>query len=1179
MKLKSLTINGFKSFADKTEIDFQPGITGIVGPNGSGKSNIIEALRWVLGEQSAKNLRGSKMPDVIFAGSASRAPLNRAEVSIEFDNSDRFLADQPDELQITRRIYRSGESEFLINNKKVRLKDIVNLFMDTGLGKESFSVISQGRVESIFNSKPEDRRVLIEETAGILKYKKEKERAQKELDETTDHLDRVVDILTELKRQKEPLEEQASIAKDYLEQKKQFDYYELNRLVLEIQQGQTEKAEIDSELTQTKALLEKYQVEAEKQEQATQKLHQQQKAVEEELDSSQEQLVTLTEQKERLVGRKDVSEQQQKFQQERQTELTVQRDNNQTELKELKKRLQEQTRKADELTQRKQEINEQIQELKVNQKMDPTEFENEIQRLKQQLNEKIQYKMQLESELNFLEEHFNQNREQLNQLEKERTNFVEQLDAANNKTKLCKQDLSALKHQVEEIEHQSNQTQARQNELQHKLNVQRQNWYQASEIIQKAKARYEALHSVESNYSGYYAGVREILRQRKKFAGVVGSVAETINVDQKYSLAIETALGSQLQNVIVSDQQTAKECIRYLTQKRLGRATFLPQSTMKGRVLNSQIVRQAENVPGFIGIASKLVSTKRDNQEIIDYLLGTTLVATDLDSATSLANQINHRAKVISLTGDVINPGGSMTGGKNRNQQNGLLKKKQETETLKRQIETMQNKLADLEVDGQKINQEIETLNAENQNQTTKLNVVLQKRKAAQEKVDDCNFEIKRLKNELASVENEIAKITGKEDRAQKAKNQDQLATLKAEIDKLNLQLEQKQSISQNQRDVEQANKQKLVGLQQEQMQITEELTTVKIHQKENQTQIQQLQRAMQQINRQLTDLENQKSESQLHGDELKAKAHEIEQQHASLNQAVQQLKVKRAKLHEELETAELQSRRANELQQAAYDDQRKLSLRTGKLAAELEQALNELADDYQLTFEKAQKQASEKNLNEVLRHLKLLKRGIDELGNVNLGAIDEFERVNERFEFLNTQQNDLVAAKETLIQSMNEMDSEVKQRFKTTFNQVSKAFSELFPQIFGGGKAYLSLTAPDDLLKTGIEITAQPPGKKAQRLSLLSGGERSLTAITLLFALLKVRPVPFAVLDEAEAALDDANVARYSQYLKHFDDETQFIVITHRKGTMMQADVLYGVTMQESGVSKMVSVALTDVI
>lgn len=1179
MKLKSLTINGFKSFADKTVIDFQPGITGIVGPNGSGKSNIIESLRWVLGEQSAKSLRGSKMPDVIFAGSATRAPLNRAEVEIEFDNSDRFLPEQPDELRITRRIYRSGESEFLLNGKKVRLKDIVSLFMDTGLGKESFSVISQGRVESIFNSKPEDRRVLIEETAGVLKYKKEKERAEKELKETTDHLDRVVDILTELKRQREPLEEQASIAKDYLEQKKQYDYYRLNELVLEIRQGREQKNELDQQLDQAKQLLAKYKQAALDQERQTTKLHEQQQEIENQLDDAQTQLVTLTQQRERLAGKKDISEQQRQFQKEKIESLTRQIDENQTDLTKIQAKLAEAETRISELTSKKNELQKQIKRLDEEQNLAPDELEQAIDRLSASLNQKIQQRMQAENEIQVLKQNEDQRQTELKQVTERLDKLSDNYQDAQTNLENQNNQVNEIKAQIDHVEHLAEESRQKRAALSSQIDQQRQNWYQASEIMQKAQARLEALESVANNYSGYYQGVREVLKQRNQLNGIVGSVAEVIEVDQKYSNAIETTLGGQLQNIIVSDENAAKAGIRFLTQKRLGRATFLPQSTMRARKIDTQLLNQAKNDQGFIGVASELVKTDPANQRIIQHLLGTTLIVTDIDAATRIARLINHRLKIVTLKGEIVNPGGSMTGGANRNQRNGLLQKKQEETVLKEQLQTMQSKLSKLEENGQQLKRELAEVVTKDQQNAGKLDQLHHELKDAQKKQSEFKEIFDEYQRQKQQFERQKTDLASSDVVQRQAELKTKIERLNDEIDDLRAELDEKNRFSENSRSMQQESASKLNELQQQQLLINERLTNAQMQANEYRSQIEQLERALNQGKQSLERIQSQQSLNDMHGDELEKKQAEIEKQHGEYTEKVEKLRAEREELHTKVADAENRLRRANELQQASNDDQRKASLQLGRLTSKLEQHLQELTDDYEMTFEKASQEAKETDLSNVQHHLKLLKRGIDELGEVNLGAIEEFDRVNERYEFLNTQQSDLNNAKETLLQSMEEMDNEVKTRFKETFDQVSAAFSSLFPQIFGGGKAYLTLTAPDDLLHTGIEITAQPPGKKAQRLSLLSGGERSLTAITLLFALLKVRPVPFAVLDEAEAALDDANVARYSQYLKNFDDETQFIVITHRKGTMMQADVLYGVTMQESGVSKMVSVSLADVI
>lgn len=1179
MKLKSLTINGFKSFADKTEIDFQPGITGIVGPNGSGKSNIIESLRWVLGEQSVKNLRGSKMPDVIFAGSETRAPLNRAEVEVEFDNSDQFLVGQPESLRITRRIYRSGDSEFLLNGKKVRLKDIVNLLMDTGLGKESFSIISQGRVESIFNSRPEDRRVLIEETAGILKYKKEKEHAEKELKETNDHLKRVVDILTELKRQREPLKEQASVARDYLEQKKQFDYYKLNELVLKIRVGQQQKVKFNEQLVQAQKHLDHYRQASQQQKLQVTQIHEKQQDIEQRLDYLQTQLVMLTQQRERLAGKKDISAQQHQFQIEKVKSLTTQIEETKRSLATFKNQIEEAHQLVTDLMSKKQKLKENIKELEDSQALTSSELEKIIKDLNSQINQQVQQKMQAENEKQLLLRKEKEHQAELDKVNQQVMKLYRDYSGSEELFEKNNQKVKKLQKQLKSAEQQADLSHQKRMQLNARLDQQRQNWYQANEVMQKAQTRLEALKSVESSYSRYYQGVRGVLQHRKQLLGIVGSVAEVINVDQQYSKAIETTLGSQLQNIIVKDEITAKKGIQFLTKKRLGRATFLPQTVIHSRFIDKRLLNAAKSIQGFIAVASDLVRYDPDNQNVIRFLLGTTLIAQDVDAATQIAKVINHRYKIVTLQGEVINPGGSMTGGANRNQREGLLQQKQERNVLVDQLQKMQSQLSALEKKSQKIKSRLAAIITQGQDTSKEVECFRHKLQEAWKQKNESQSRFDEFQRQKKSLETHLNDLNAFDPSERKMELEKQIKGFDSDICKLKLKLGRYKSTAKDAQQEQQKNVATLSEYKQQLVLVTERLSNTQLRLNDVQSQQERMSQSLVQQQAKLQRIQNQQSLNDLHGDELAKKQTIIEHQHTEYTKKVATLKQQRDQLHEQMASAEDQLQRVNELQQASNDEQRKISLQLGRVISKLEQNLQELADKYQITFEKAAKEVTENDLSDVQRHLKLLKRGIDELGKVNLGAIDEFERVNERFKFLNTQQNDLNLACSTLIDSMNEMDEEVKTRFKKTFDKVSMAFSTLFPQIFGGGKAYLTLTNPDDLLHTGIEITAQPPGKKAQRLSLLSGGERSLTAITLLFALLKVRPVPFAVLDEAEAALDDANVARYSQYLKNFDSETQFIVITHRKGTMMQADVLYGVTMQESGVSKMVSVSLADVV
>ena len=1179
MKLKALTLNGFKSFADKTKIEFQPGMTGIVGPNGSGKSNIIEALRWVLGEQSVKSLRGGKMPDVIFAGSQTRAPLNRAEVVIELDNSDGFLKQQPPELVITRRIYRDGESEFLINQKKVRLREIVDLFMDTGLGRESFSIISQGRVEAIFNSKPLERRVLIEEVAGVLKYKKEKNRAQKELEETTGHLNRVADIITELYQQKQPLEEQASIARDYLEQKKQYDYFDLNNLVLEIKAKSQKQAKIQAELAKIKDLVVKHSQSASKQEQLTANLHQQQQQLEAKLDAAQERLVELTKQKGYLSGEEKVSKQTREYQelQRKDTSDRLEIDQkNLCELKEQEAKLEEQLAQVQA---QKADYQAKINRLTADANIDEATLNEQVEKLRQELFEKSQDQSALQSQHAYLKRESEHSQSLTASALAKHKELEAAYQAAKEKKHQAKADLLAAKETVAQLDQRQAELTSEVSKYQLRYDNQKERWYEASDILKQAQTRYETLKNVATSYDGYYQGVKQVLQAKGKLAGVIGAVAEIITVPQEFSQALEAVLAGQLQNVVVTTDEAAKQAINYLRANKLGRATFLPRNTVKRRALTTKQRQILASQQGIVGVASELVTVNAADQPILDYLLGTTVVVKSLAEATVVARALNHSLRIVTLAGDIVNAGGSMSGGANQQRKIGLLEQKQQLEKLAANIDLMKSKLATVELEGNEAKQQLTASKQAVQQLAPKL-------QAAQTKLQQCQQQFDISQVELSHQEQQLRAEAASQEEQTKASMQAQtelkevvakLDQLEQAIAQLKEQLAYKQEFLNDTRTSQAKNQQKLTTLKQELAVVEERLQSVKLQANEVANQIKRLSENIAKAKERLAIL---KQEQELrHGqvEDLADKQAKVKQEHAQLEQTVAKMIEQRKTLHAQVAQAEEQLKRASELKTAAYDEQSEKARQDSKLEAQLDGLLTDLADRHELSYEAASKLENlETDIDYVKRRLKLLQLGLDELGDVNLGAISEFDRVNERYEFLAKQQDDLLAAKAQLEKSMQEMDGEVKRRFKQTFEEVAQAFEEIFPAIFGGGRAKLSLT-DSDLLITGVEIMAQPPGKKFQTLTLLSGGEKALTAIALLFAILKVRPVPFVVLDEAEAALDDANVVRYSQYLQNFEGKTQFIVITHRKGTMMNADILYGVTMQESGVSKMVSVSLAQ--
>ncbi|MDN2452571.1 chromosome segregation protein SMC [Lactobacillus sp. UCMA15818] len=1180
MKLKSLIINGFKSFADKTQIDFQDGMTAIVGPNGSGKSNVIEAIRWVLGEQSAKNLRGEKMPDVIFAGTNTRAALNRAEVEIIFDNQDRYLSLDEDEIAIARRIYRNGDSEFLLNGKQVRLKDITGLMLDTGLGRESFSIISQGRVESIFNSKPEERRVIIEEVAGVLKYKKEKQKAQQELAETADHLDRVADIVVELQKQREPLKEQSSIAKDYLEQKKDFDHYNLSKLVLEIAENNQKKDVFESEIARLDTVKTKNKKKIEEYEATVNLLHKKQDELNHTLDRLQEESALLTGQKERYGGQKKITQKEKDYQLQKVTEVKTRRELNQGKLKQVEIERTKLIKQIKAFTGEQEELQGKISVLTALHGANANQITDEIEDLRQQIIERMQEQTSLKNQVLYLTKEEQRTKASKDIFIKKTEKQQENIKALNKKIV----DLQLIyEEECKQLEIEGKRFEVEQDKLtglQVKLQQQKDNWYKALEIVQRAQAQHDSLKNIDDNFAGYYRGVKEILQKRTNFAGIIGAVAELLDVPTKIAYAIEIALGSQVQNVVVEDERAAKAGINYLVKNRLGRVTFLPRNTVRQRQISKYQSEILERIPGVLGVGSELVKCTKVDQPVLNYLLGTTVIVKDIDIAVDVARRLDHGLKIVSLAGDVVNPGGAMTGGTNKQKNNGLIEQKKQIKILAKNLAEMKQKMKQIEFEGAKAKKDFEQ---------KKLDVQMVEKDVTARKDESHNAEaqLEFLKNQVRHLKEAL--VLQQKEFEQEIKNnafvrdKDSLAgkqlILEQKINKLRFQFDNKKNMLVELNKSKEQNAKKSSEMKQRLVLVTERLSSLNDKAAISKKQINEYQTGLQAAQKVLTEIDNKQKIDSLKSGEIVQQLQQISEKQEVIATNLAEGKKQRTEIHEQLQSNEAELTRVNSLQELTFNEQREQSIKLSKVNGILDQSLSELAQTYELTYEAAKVQNKEQNLNQVLQKLKLLRLGIADLGQVNIGSIDEYERVNERFEFLSLQQNDLLAAKRQLQKSMQEMDNEVKVRFGNTFKAVADAFAEVFPQMFGGGQAALKLTDSSDLLMTGIEIMAQPPGKKLQKLSLLSGGEKALTALTLLFAILKVKPVPFAILDEAEAALDDANVDRYSTYLQKFHDQTQFIIITHRKGTMRRADILYGVTMQESGISRTVSVSLENIL
>ncbi|MEG1503382.1 MAG: chromosome segregation protein SMC [Enterococcus sp.] len=1182
MHLKRIEIAGFKSFADRTKIEFEKGVTAVIGPNGSGKSNITEAIRWVLGEQSAKSLRGGKMPDIIFAGSDSRKQLNLAEVTVVLDNTDHYLPLAFSEISVTRRYRRTGESDFFINKKACRLKDIQDLFMDSGLGKESFSIISQGKVEAIFASKPEDRRGIFEEAAGVLKYKQRKRKAEQKLFETEDNLSRVQDIIYELEDQLTPLAAQSEAAKGFLKLKEELTATDISLTVAKVNETREKWAASKTDFESLSKTIEEKSRFIQRTENQLGRLREQRGVLDEQLETGQQQLLHLSEALKQAEGRIELLSERSKNTQKTSAEYRenlVDQQNKRTELEKNLKAVQEQQveKEAEKVA-----LNERIQQLTLEAekyKKSPKEL---LEDLRGTYVELMQESANVSNELKYLERQYTQetakNQQSVTRFEALQT----QLDALLTQKADAEIKAQTLKAQLTTEQTQYRQSVEAKNKTQQQLQKEQQLMYDLMSQVQQARARQKSLQEIQENYSGFYQGVRSVLQHKNQLNGIVGAVAELLEVPAEYTLAIETALGASAQHIIVENEKDARQGITFLKQQRSGRGTFLPLTTIKPRSVAAHQYQAIKEIEGFVGVASELVQFPETVAPIMQNLLGAIVIAKDLNSANQLARQLRYQVRVVSLDGDVMNAGGSMTGGATKqgnrgnlfNQSHELAEWTKRYEEINQALQTKEKLVRELQAQNTEQNETIENLRT--QGEQTRL--AYQEAKSSEERISSehvrlqkeqslFSYEAKELKSFLTDyqVQKEALEFQQVELKTQQDQINQEIRQLNEESDQLEAKrVEIAAALSRLQADA--------AVLEERLMYLARQVITFNDQIEESSVQITSLEN-------QLLALSSDSSDHEETEESLNQRVAELVTAREHLQDQLVIWKEQRQALQQEVDQSDLALTEANREQKQLLSQQSQADVQKNRYELKLDTALAYLQEEYNVTFEGAEAQADPAiDLAEAEREVSRLKQAIEKLGPVNLNAIEQYQQVEERYDFLTAQRDDLVSAKEQLFETMDEMDDEVKTRFHTTFKAIREQFNVVFPNMFGGGRAELVLTNPEDLLNTGIEIEAQPPGKKLQNLSLLSGGERALTAIALLFSIIQVRPVPFCVLDEVEAALDEANVTRFGRYLSSFQNGTQFIVVTHRKGTMEAADVLYGVTMQESGVSKIISVRLEEV-
>lgn len=1185
MFLKRIELAGFKSFADKTELEFVRGITAVVGPNGSGKSNISDSIRWVLGEQSAKSLRGGKMEDIIFAGSDARKAVNFGEVSLTLDNSDNALPLDFNEVTVTRRVHRNGDSEYLINKQSCRLKDITELFMDTGIGKEAYSIIGQGRIEEILSTRSEDRRGIFEEASGIVKYKSRKREAQKKLDETETNLLRIHDLVTELEDQVEPLRVQSEKAIQYKQLRDQLKSAEISMYVHNIEtvhktwnESNAKMARLQEEQLALSTVVSKHDAVLEKDRLKLREL-------EETLDRLHESMLQYSEEYEKCEGFGEVLKERKRNLEQNRTQLEA-------TLAAQNERIQALTKEEAEFRGKAAELDSDLNALRA--KLADEEAQllgtaasvsgDAEESLKGELLDVLSTMAQLRNEIRYANQQEEALQRRMERLGDEHTKWQEQHDRLKARRTELSQKLETTLADINKFRNkyitEAEQLQNGQKLLEEAGSAVRK-WEQKLEAL---TSRRDTMKEMQDDLDGFMQGVREILKNSRRSSGGVegvhGAVAELIRVPEKVELAIETALGGALQHVVMNDERSARAAIAFLKSRQLGRATFLPLDVIRGRSIPEHDRRTIAGMEGFVGIAAELISCDSKYAQIAENLLGNVLISETLEHANRIAARCQYRFRVVTLEGDVVNAGGSMTGGSVQKKGANLLGRTRQIEQLDgeikstaEQITKLRDKISDLRKEQSIRNQNVDDLRSQGE----QLRIDEQHQRA----------ELQQLENEQRHLDEQSqlfqADSAGhKSEQEQLTKSAKDAEARLEQLTKEEARLQEEIRVAEERRKAGESAKEQLqdqltdlkialAKTDQEKMSFEDQAARIRAD----------IGRAKQELSGLREMLVRQEEEASQHAAESVKQIEQLNALKLKKDTCSEQTDLKRserAELTRELEQGESETKEQRTQLRSIEDQLRQIEIAVNRLDVELDNLLRKLSEEYELSYELAKERYPiPEDVLAAQNEVRDLKRRISSLGEVNLGAIDEYERVKERYTFLNDQKNDLIEAKTTLYQVIREMDDEMSKRFRSTFEAIRGHFVVVFAKLFGGGRADLIMVDPDRVLDSGIDIVAQPPGKKLQNLQLLSGGERALTAIALLFAILQVKPVPFCVLDEVEAALDEANVARFAQYLREFSELTQFIVVTHRKGTMEEADVLYGVTMEEGGVSKLVSVRLED--
>lgn len=1181
MYLKSIEVQGFKSFANKIVFDFHNGITGIVGPNGSGKSNVADAVRWVLGEQSAKQLRGAKMEDVIFAGTQNRKPVGFAYVAITLDNSDHALPVEYDEVTVSRRVYRSGESEYKINGHSCRLRDVTEMFYDTGIGKEGYSIIGQGQIDKILSGKPDERRELFDEAAGIVKFKRRKSAAIKKLENERSNLVRVNDILSELEKQVGPLKQQSEKAKEYLNYKTDLKKYDVNAFLLETDRIRKETAELNDRLKIVDDDLEDSKSEYDNTKSEYEAAENQLNDINAQIDENSQTVSALELESQKLQGEINVFTEQIKtfnankqLHSERLLDIEKDKQNKNNSVKELREQYNNLNTELSEYNDKLAAINDTAKALNAEIEGISGQIDNRQNSIYDNLTEQSTIKAENQKFVTMLE-----------QLEIKKSELTSHIIKGKSDESAQKQVIKSLTAELdnavgklEDINNSIEESNTSVTQLKAEIAEKNSELDKLTQNYHREKSRLESLINITERYDGYGNSIKKIMELKDSNPGILGVIADIVKVEKQYETAIETALGGTIQNIVTDKESTAKELIGYLKQNKLGRATFLPLNAIHAR--NTLENEACINEKGVIGVASNLVRVSFEYEGLAKYLLGRILVVDNIDNALLIAKKYKYTLRIVTLEGEQLNPGGSMTGGAFRNSSN-LLGRRREIEELKQSVSNTNKQItqekaavADLRNQVAKYREALDSYNKLLRETHIRKNTIDVNLKQADLKLSEIIASYGDDIKEQASIDSEIIKIS--ESRNQVSGNlnllDNQNEAARKEIENLGKTLEAKKS---------------------EEAAVALKIENLKISHSSIEQKASFINENIERLCEELDNLEEEKTSIQDKIGETKelvsAKQADIE----LVKNSIEESERKITAIGEKLEDLRAAKEKVNASHKEFFKKREELnekiillekdSMRLHNQYDRLEESYDSLVDymwnEYELTYSYALELKSDElnNINDIRKQINILKAAIKKLGDVNVNAIEEYKSVSERYEFMKTQHDDMIEAEESLMKVIEELDEGMRAQFTAKFEEIKVEFDKVFKELFGGGRGTIELVEGEDILEAGILIISQPPGKKLQNMMQLSGGEKALTAIALLFAIQNLKPSPFCLLDEIEAALDDSNVGRYANYLHKLTKHTQFIVITHRRGTMSAADRLYGITMQEKGVSTLVSVDLIE--